>query len=365
MTTAPPTRLDSLTGVRFFAALLVFGFHGVHYANTGEMDLFTAGMVGVSLFYLLSGFVMAWTAREGDRPTEFYRRRFARIYPAFVAAWLLSLVLLLSRGLFEAWDLLPPTLLQAWFPLEAAYFAGSAVFWSLSCEAFFYLAFPLIHRLVAPRTTPIVIAVGVGAAAISIGVALAAIGMTETPFTRWLLIIFPPLRLLEFVLGVTLGIVFRRGFRLKWPLWATIPLAAVAVWAASIAPYSLSRYAVTLVPFVILVASLATSDLAGRRNPLRWKPIVELGVWSYCFYLLHAMVLSTLFVAAAKVGLYSESTSAPLVWALLLVGLAASVGAAWTLHRLVERPFERILRPRARGPRLDDDAPALPSTSRG
>lgn len=362
MTTAPSTRLDSLTGVRFFAALLVFGFHAVHYANTGELDVFSAGMVGVSLFYLLSGFVMAWTVREGDRPAEFYRRRIARIYPAFIAAWLLSLAILLSRGLFEVWDLLPPTLLQAWFPFEAAYFAGNAVFWSLSCEAFFYLVFPLIHRLVAPRRTRTVIAVGVVAAAVSLGVGFAAIGMTETPFTRWLLIIFPPLRLMEFIVGVTLGILFRRGFRLPWPLWVTVPLAAVAVWGASVAPYSLSRFAVTLVPFVILVASLATSDLAGRWNALRWKPIVELGVWSYCFYLLHAMVLSVLFVAAAKVGLYTESTPAPLVWGLLLIGLAASVTAAWMLHRTVERPFERMLRPRARGPRLDDDAPAIPRT---
>ena len=138
--------------------------------------------------------------------------------------------------------------------------------------------------------------------------------------------------------------------------------AAVAVWGASVAPYSLSRFAVTLVPFVILVASLATSDLAGRWNALRWKPIVELGVWSYCFYLLHAMVLSVLFVAAAKVGIYTESTPAPLVGGLLLLGLAISVTAAWILHRVGERPFERILRPRARGPRPDDDAPAIRST---
>ena len=220
------------------------------------------------------------------------------------------------------------------------------MFWSLSCEAFFYLTFPLIYRLVGLRQTRTVIAVGVGAAAVSVGVAFAAIGMTETPFTRWLLIIFPPLRLMEFIVGVTLGIIFRRGFRLPWPLWVTVPLAAVAVWGASVAPYSLSRFAVTLVPFVILVASLATSDLAGRWNALRWKPIVELGVWSYCFYLLHAMILSALFVAAAKAGMYTESTPAPLVWAFLLVGLVVSVTAAWILHRMVERPFERILRPR-------------------
>lgn len=116
MTSSGPTsarllRLDSLTGVRFFAAMLVFGFHALHYVS--GLEVFSAGMVGVSLFYILSGFVMAWTAREDDRPSLFYRRRFARIYPAFIAAWLVSLALLLVSGNLMAWDALPPTLLQA------------------------------------------------------------------------------------------------------------------------------------------------------------------------------------------------------------------------------------------------------------
>ncbi len=338
-------RLDSLTGVRFFAAFLVFGFHSIHYVS--GMEVFGAGMVGVSLFYILSGFVMAWTARAEDRAVLFYRRRFARIYPAFIVAWLISLALLLSSGSLMGWDFIPPTLLQAWIPVEAAYFAGSAVFWSLSCEAFFYLLFPLIHRLMSSLRTPGLVGVGVGAGAVSLTVAIAALGVQESPLARWALIIFPPLRLMEFIIGVSLGMLFRRGLRLPVPLWAACALAVAGVVAAAYAPYSLSRYAVTLIPFVILVASLATADLRGRVSIFRWQPLVALGIWSYCFYLLHAMVLSTTFRLARLVG-------ADLEWIALGAAFAVSVAAAWLLHIVIERPFEKRLRP-ARTPRLDDD----------
>ncbi|GAB3288174.1 acyltransferase family protein [Pseudoclavibacter terrae] len=344
MTRSP--RLDSLTGVRFFAALIVFGFHSLHYVS--GLELFGAGMVGVSLFYILSGFVMAWTARDDDLPSLFYRRRFARIYPAFITAWVASLALLVSSGSLTSWDFLSPTLLQAWVPVEAAYFAGSAVFWSLSCEAFFYLMFPLIHKFMRGLSTAGIVAVACSAGAVSIGTALATIGVAESDFTRWFLIIFPPLRLMEFVVGVALGMLFRRGFRLPVPLWAAVGLAVLSIFLAAYAPYSVSRYAVTLIPFVILVAALATADLQGRVSLFRWKPLVMLGVWSYCFYLLHAMVLSASFRASRLFEI-----DAP--WVVLGGALLLSIGAAWLLHVVVEAPFERRLRP-SKVPRLDSDA---------
>ncbi|MFF3150535.1 acyltransferase family protein [Streptomyces sp. NPDC057927] len=82
-----PGPLPSLTGLRWVAALLVFCLHtrnlgyfngqARHFADWG----FGAGSTGVSFFFLLSGFVLGWSARSDDRPTAFWRRRFARLYP--------------------------------------------------------------------------------------------------------------------------------------------------------------------------------------------------------------------------------------------------------------------------------------------
>src|SRR3712207_2975549 len=54
----PGLRLDSLTGLRFFAAFAVFGFHALRYGDQDlGTELFAAGATGVSFFFVVSGFV--------------------------------------------------------------------------------------------------------------------------------------------------------------------------------------------------------------------------------------------------------------------------------------------------------------------
>ncbi|WP_372352198.1 acyltransferase family protein [Streptomyces sp. KL116D] len=78
-------RLPSLTGLRFFAAFLVFLCHALSQFNpqTDSVShdvayfLLPAGPVGVS-FFVLSGFVLTYAARPGDTVRRFWRRRVVR-----------------------------------------------------------------------------------------------------------------------------------------------------------------------------------------------------------------------------------------------------------------------------------------------
>lgn len=142
--TSSVVRLDSLTGLRFFAAFVVYGLH-VQYG--GMRYIFGQGSIGVSFFFILSGTVLAWSWRPTDRARDFYRRRVARIYPVYVVAFLLGIVV--TRAVGEGYHglgagLLGIFLLQAWVPDVHTYFALNGVSWSLSVEAFFYLLFPLL-----------------------------------------------------------------------------------------------------------------------------------------------------------------------------------------------------------------------------
>lgn len=74
----PASRLPSLTGLRWIAALLVFGYHAGTMRIVAEPDyqavidwLFTLGLSGVEFFFILSGFVLVWSARDGDRRRDF------------------------------------------------------------------------------------------------------------------------------------------------------------------------------------------------------------------------------------------------------------------------------------------------------
>ncbi|MBO1269171.1 acyltransferase family protein [Arthrobacter cavernae] len=341
-------RLDSLTGLRFFAALAVFGFHGMHYGVQGDgFALFAAGMSGVSFFYIVSGFVMGWTARENDTRTLFYRRRIARIYPSYLVVWAVTLVLMLAgKRDVGAVDFLPLTLLQSWVPNETVYFAASAVFWSLSCEAFFYLVFPWIFPTLAKLSVRGILVGLSGIVVVLAGLALVLAPAFDSPVVFWFLVIFPPVRLLEFVAGILIARLVQRGFKFSFPLWAAVVLALGSFVAAGYAPPTFMRVVVTLIPFMLLVWAAANTDLAGARSVFRSKWVVRLGVWSYGFYLVHSQVMAVWFQALAFAKVDVDALDGALLVAALVGAFVVATATAAALYHWVEHPMEKRLRPK-------------------
>lgn len=116
-------RLDSLTGARGVAAGVVFLSHiatgGVFAAGSSVQDVLatatkTAGTIGVSFFFLLSGFVLTWSARPTDTYGGFLRRRLVKIYPNHVVTFCLALVLLAAAVTPPGTAVLNLLLLQSW-----------------------------------------------------------------------------------------------------------------------------------------------------------------------------------------------------------------------------------------------------------
>src|SRR4051794_6990365 len=159
MPPAPP-RVPALTGLRWWAALLVFAYH-VHLFMPGwyPARVFDIGLTGVSFFFVLSGFVLAWSHRP-DTPRAFLQRRFARVWPAHAVTWLVALPLLplLDEQFRPGGAAANLLLVQGWLPGSGALHMTPPS-WSLSCEAAFYLAFPLLVRLFARWPSRIRIAV--------------------------------------------------------------------------------------------------------------------------------------------------------------------------------------------------------------
>ena len=87
-----PSRLDSLTGLRFFAAEMVVIHHFSNFATLPFLWRYQGfGATGVTFFFVLSGFVLTWSFRPADTPGRFYWRRFARIWPLHAVTTLLAL----------------------------------------------------------------------------------------------------------------------------------------------------------------------------------------------------------------------------------------------------------------------------------
>jgi peptidoglycan/LPS O-acetylase OafA/YrhL len=234
-----------------------------------------------------------------------------------------------------------PSELTAYSLLHAA----GPVIWSLSCEAFFYIMFPLSAGRM-PEATSWVLWGIVGAAIVAVLVIGAISSLIwDQDVVRWLTCIFPPTRFIEFVLGIALGFFLRRGFRSPFPIWVAVVMTLGALFLASIAPGGLKVAAITLIPFVILVLSLANRDVTERRSIFSSRVIVELGVWSYCFYLIHAIFYGCFVRAGELVGLTPPFA--------LAISSGAPVRGAWLIHVIVDGPAERLLQPPRFPPRFN------------
>ena len=158
-------QLHALTGLRFVVAFQVLAYHALAPKAASPFwmrSLVGSGYVGVSLFFVLSGFVLTYTYHDALRDGTATRRAFlasrvARIYPVYLLSLAVALPplfwLIASKGLRMDWGWFTQLvamyagLVQAWDPRRACVLNCPA--WSLSDEAFFYLAFLFILPVVA------------------------------------------------------------------------------------------------------------------------------------------------------------------------------------------------------------------------
>lgn len=343
--------------MRFAAALAVFCFHleGTFYYTTpfaATSHPFLAGPTGVSFFFVLSGFVLAWSHRPDDDAAAFYRRRLARIGPVHVVTWAVVLVALAAVSELPGPGATAASLglVVPWIPQYTHLPPVNAPSWSLGCELFFYLLFPLILPVV-DRLRRQARHWLMGAVVLSV-VAVAVVAAPDRPdsLSAWGLYYFPPVRLLEFVLGILLARAVAEGSLPRVGLRAATALAAVAFVADTWAPTSFEVVAVTLVPFSLLIVAGAQADTAGRPSWWRSPAMVRLGTWSFALYMVHDLVLLVLFhLFPGRLGV-----AATVGVGLVALGGSLLLGAA--CYRFVEHPLERRLRP-AHRPRRADPGP--------
>ncbi len=363
------SRLPSLTGMRFIAALLVFAFHTTwqtsFVAGGGGRflgDVFAnAGFYGVSFFFVLSGFVLTWSARPQDTAPGFWRRRMVKIYPNHLVTFAAAAVLMLIAGeVFTTQGTLANLfLVQAWIPRIQVPNTMNAVSWSLSCELFFYLSFPLLLRLLNRLPVRRLWALAGVLAALTVlapVVARYGIGGTPLPFIAdgslsfeqiWFVYFFPPVRALEFVLGMVAARLVLAG---AWPRLGLLPAGLIAVGGYTVnstVPYLYGVAGTAALWLTPLVAAAATADEHGTRSPFRGRALVRLGELSFAFYMVHGLVVTYTFR-----WLVADTHLAPAVGAATLLGaLLLALALAHALFTWVEAPLmARFGRPRRRRP---------------
>jgi len=220
-------KLNSLQALRAIAFLGIFIWHcGIDIGNTGAW--------GVSVFFVLSGFLMIYNYMpKGTEDFEKLRlvkwniydsvcfsiRKILKLWPVHLLM-LILLVILSAHGLLnETFDimiwikwsgnlLLDIFLLQSWVPIESVYYSFNGVAWFLSVSVFLYSIFPLILKRISVYQK---VVDGIYAILLILIIQVIVAWMTtyiSVDISKWVTYICPLYRAGDFIIGCNLGYIF-------------------------------------------------------------------------------------------------------------------------------------------------------------
>jgi peptidoglycan/LPS O-acetylase OafA/YrhL len=298
-----PAHIDALTSPRFLFGVYVLakhaGWSGLKAIGLMPKPLDTLmsnAETAVSYFFTMSGFVLAYVylnkfKTPGTVP-RFARARFARVYPVYLLAIALMLPFMHYRSLIS--DLPQFFGLQSWLPqvdgtdrLLSNWVMES---WTLSVEVFCYITFPFVIRMMEDRSDRVIYAFTIFICVLMVGLRLPGTDNEEHTLFRWLTYVpYPLIRWPEFLYGVALAIIFRRGLAPKSP--AALHMCIGLLLILLVAKHNLWLYGINAVLsglIVLLLTTSASDSPLGRL--LTSKTGVMLGRASYSLYILQLPV---------------------------------------------------------------------------
>ncbi len=340
-TTAP--RLLFIDALRGIAALAVTLYHfTVHYpaapASTGATlrgafeFLAHHGNCGVDIFFVISGFVIAYSLRHLEPTAKnagvFIARRSLRLDPPYFATIVLALLCAaLSRVLLRDSSAYLPT---AWTDclVNMVYLQDFLdihpivpVAWTLCIEIQFYLTFIAIWWL-AQRLPAGQLAMGAALVALSAWSLLIRFQVLPEPLPG---------------LFVEHWYLFQLGVLVAWTYLGRIPKVWLAAYAGSIAACLLLRWDYrAAVGLATALAIVGTASAGHLHDWLAARPLQYVGRLSYSLYLVHTIVGSRVMNIMWRLTERAPSFATTLVF--IALALAASLLAAEVLYRLVEKP---------------------------
>ena len=300
---ASSAHLPALTGLRFFLALWVIVSHLVGVGTTHVYEpvalalpgplraIMRAGYFAVPTFFTLSGFVLARTyASTQWNPRNLWKYlvgRVARVYPVYLLSLLIVLPFIVKakdqpKGWLVAMHL---TLMQGWW--SGHYTAGwNTPAWTLSCEMFFYLVFPLL--IIPLKDCGWQRTVGAALLACVLTPVMWALGISDQ--------LKPLVHLGDFLIGIAVARAFdlltqrRAALKGKWLYGIGFLGSAAMIGYAQYLPKSINLTTLLRPMNAVLLLGLGLGG-GWIARCLSTRPIVYLGKASYGMYILHIPIL--------------------------------------------------------------------------
>lgn len=333
-------RMPTIVSVQMLRAIAAVAVAAVHFetvanvvAGRGDQALALSGLAtGVDLFFVISGFVMVYASANlfgsAGAPSIFIGRRLMRIVPLY---WLATAVLIWQFQVFSAGDIAKSLFFIPYRDSHGSLSPILGVGWTLNYEMFFYAVFAAtigFQKNIAVALVAVVL------------VAVVALGRLTQPANPALLLWSDPI-ILEFALGMLVGLLRLQGMRLPFLLQVGLLVAATTVllFGVPTMPPSGARVITCGLPASIIIAACVLGPDLTLGGRTAWL-IKMLGDASYAIYLFHPIISTTIMY-------HSHGAIALTGWSptqLALAGFSASLVVGVSVHIIFEREMVWRLR---------------------
>lgn len=341
-------KINSLTSLRFFAALFVFFNHSNIAANPSSLlqklyEPMAYGYSGVSFFFILSGFIISYSYQDKIKNKEtsicdFYAFRLIRIYPVHFITFF---VFAFSFATYNGSAVLPNLLLlHSLIPDAATYYSFNSVSWSLSAEMVFYLVFPL---LAARKSSTLFVLL---ALILAVYLGTYQLNYFISNDERWMYYVNPAFRMTDFVIGVCLYRMYRtHGASWGYVKATSIELLSVISFIITIAVvvnYDVPqeyKWGLVFIPAMSLIVYSFSHGAGFLSVALSNKYLVLLGDASFSFYMIHVFIIK---IGREIIPLATSNYISVLVQ--IAVCLLVSIAFSVIMFKYIEYPFNLFLK---------------------
>ena len=348
--------IKPLTSLRFFFALMVFlshlGFlYGIDKNTEVALDSFVReyisfkeGYLGVSFFFILSGFILSYNYLDKFKNKtisykNYMRARFFRIVPLH---WL-TLIVSIFLSIAYIKDILNFLLklgtniflLQSFIPVKEFYFGFNGVSWSISNEMFFYALFPFLTLWIYKNNR------NYSLATLSLTIPIFGLILYHNhPNSHWLFYINPFFRIFDFIIGILLFKVYLKLKEFNFKINFTfVEITAILLLVCFVSfkdqvhqSFRWSIYYWIPMTWIILVFSLAKGLIS---KILSHKSLLLLGEISFSFYMIHQLVIKVLWALNFKLHFTKSSIL------ITLLSFLISVVLSYIAYNFFEKPINK------------------------
>lgn len=320
------TGLDALRGLAAFSVLLghyTANYDRLYHHSDELLFSYPWAAYGVTLFFMISGFVILMTAERVKTPADFAWARFSRLYPAYWTAVLLTFTVLMVFTLPGRQPTFQRMLVNlTMFQNLLGVGSIDGVYWTLHVELYFYVMMFLLLCAGRVRLTEFLL---LGLVCLSVADELLLSGVNNEAVKR-----LRNLLILDHAFAFAIGVLLYRSLKSpRW--WHPLAVAGCLAYALFFKPRADFYFSVGLAGLVYLTTR-------GWLRFLNARPLVFLGTISYSLYLTHQNIGYVIIRAGYAAGLNPNVSIALAAAAALLIATAITF--------MIERPAMAYLRDR-------------------